>query len=63
MADLLRFSSVFILSHYKCVNQIAKRVNSDGNVVASDVKDIQENYEKLWNQSEIIFENIAKLKL
>ena len=45
------------------LNQIAKRVNLDGSVVASDVKDIQDNYEKLWKQSEVIFENIAKLKL
>ena len=48
------------------LNQIAKRVNSDGSIFESDIKDIkdiQEHYEKLWNQSEIIFENIAKWKL
>jgi len=45
------------------LNQIAKRTNADGNIFANDVADIQENYEKLRTQFEIIFEKFAKLDL
>ena len=46
------------------LNQIAKRINADdGNIFASDISDIQENYENLRTQFEIIFEKFAKLDL
>ena len=46
------------------LNQIAKRINTDdGNIFASDISDIQENYEKMRCQFEIIFEKFAKLDL
>ena len=45
------------------LNQIAKRTNTDGNIFANDIADIQENYEKLRTQFEIIFEKFAKLDL
>ena len=42
------------------LNQIAKRINADGSVFANDITDIQADYEKLWCQSEIIFNKIAE---
>jgi len=42
------------------LNQIAKRVNSDGSIFANDIADIQADYEKLWCQAEIIFRKIAE---
>jgi len=41
------------------LNQIAKRVNTDGGIFANDIADIQADYEKLWVQSETIFNKIA----
>ena len=32
------------------LNQIAKRVNSTGNLYAEDVADLQEHYGQLWSQ-------------
>ena len=42
------------------LNQIAKRVNADGSIFENDITDIQADYEKLWYQSEIIFNKIAE---
>jgi len=42
------------------LNQIAKRINTDGSVFANDIADIQADYEKLWEQSETIFRKIAE---
>jgi len=44
------------------LNQIAKRVNADGSVFASDVNDIQANYELLWEQAEKILRSLANIQ-
>ena len=43
------------------LNQIAKRVNTDGSIFASDINDIQENYERLWFQVKVILKKLAHL--
>jgi hypothetical protein len=43
------------------INQIAKRVNTDGSIFASDIIDIQENYEQLWVQAKDILKKLAHL--
>ena len=43
------------------LNQIAKRVNETHNIYESDIKDLQNNYEKLWVQAEEIMRKLAKL--
>ena len=44
------------------LNQIAKRVNSDGSIFASDIKDIQDNYDRLWEQAREILIALTKIK-
>ena len=43
------------------LNQIAKRVNEGGGVFASDVRAMQENYEKLWEFVKGVMGKLAKL--
>jgi len=43
------------------LNQIAKRVNTDGSIFASDINDIQENYVWLWVQVKVILKKLAHL--
>jgi hypothetical protein len=43
------------------LNQIAKRVNSDGSIFASDINDIKENYELLWVQVKEMLKKLADL--
>ena len=43
------------------LNQIARRVNTDGSIFASDLIDIKENYELLWEQVEMILKKLVKL--
>jgi len=43
------------------LNQIAKRVNADGSIFASDIKDMQDKYEGLWDQTEAILRGLAKV--
>jgi len=43
------------------LNQIAKRVKTDGSIFASDINDIQENYERLWVQVKVILKKLAHL--
>ena len=43
------------------LNQISKRVNETRNIYESDIRDLQENYEKLWVQAEEIMKKLAKL--
>lgn len=43
------------------LNQIAKRVNSGGSIYESDIRDIQNNYEKLWLQAEEIMKKLANI--
>lgn len=44
------------------LNQIAKRVNADGSIFASDIADIQDHYERLWEQVEAILKGLAKIR-
>jgi len=43
------------------LNQVAKRANETQSVYASDIKDLQDNYEKLWVSAEGIMKKLAKL--
>ena len=44
------------------LNQIAKRANETRSIYGSDIKDLQDNYEKLWVQAEAILRGLAGLK-
>ena len=44
------------------LNQIAKRANDTRNIYESDIRDVQENYEKLWEQAEAILRSLAKIQ-
>ena len=44
------------------LNQIAKRLNSGGEIFASDVKDIQDSYELLDGQANKIIQSLAKIR-
>jgi len=44
------------------LNQIVKRANETRSVYESDIRDIQENYEKLWGQAEAILRSLAKIQ-
>ena len=43
------------------LNQVAKRANETRSIYAADIKDLQDNYEKLWAASEGIMKKIAKM--
>jgi uncharacterized lipoprotein len=44
------------------LNQISRRLNASGNIFASDIKDIQQNYERLWEQIGEILQKLSKLQ-
>ena len=44
------------------LNQIVKRANETRSVYESDIRDIQENYEKLWGQAEAILRSLANIQ-
>ena len=44
------------------LNQITKRVNTDGNIYADDIKDIQDNYERLWAQAKTILKKLTNIQ-
>jgi len=44
------------------LNQIAKRANETRSVYESDIRDIQANYERLWEQTEAILQGLAKIQ-
>ena len=44
------------------LNQIAKRANETRSIYGSDIKDLQDNYEKLWVQAEAILRGLAGFK-
>ena len=44
------------------LNQIVKRANETRSVYESDIRDIQENYEKLWEQAEAILRSLANIQ-
>ena len=43
------------------LNQIARRVNETGNIYKEDIKDLQERYDKVWNQSEDVMRKLSEL--
>ena len=52
-----------LLSSYSNnLNQIAKRVNADGNFYSTDFDEICQHQENLWNAAEKIIRTLAKLK-
>ncbi|MCL2047145.1 MAG: plasmid mobilization relaxosome protein MobC [Defluviitaleaceae bacterium] len=54
MVRLLRINS-------NNLNQVAKRSNETRSIYAADIKDLQDNYEKLWKSAEIILKKLTKL--
>ena len=43
------------------LNQVAKRANETRSIYASDIKDLQEKYEKIWQAAESIMNDLAKM--
>ena len=43
------------------LNQVAKRANETRSIYESDIKDLQDNYEKLWQSAESIMKKLAKM--
>lgn len=43
------------------LNQVAKRANETRSVYADDIKDLQDNYEKLWQSAESILKKLARM--
>ncbi|GHU52493.1 mobilization protein [Clostridia bacterium] len=44
------------------VNQIAKRANETRSIYASDVDDLRQQYDELWESARKILERLAKVK-
>lgn len=44
------------------LNQIAKRANETRSIFESDIKNLQDRYEKLWEQAEAILRALTKIK-
>jgi len=44
------------------LNQIAKRANETRSVYEGDIRDLQDHYEKLWEQAEAILRGLANMK-
>lgn len=43
------------------LNQIARRVNGNGNLYAEDINDLQERYNELWAQTKVILKKLAAM--
>jgi len=43
------------------LNQVAKRANETHSIYAADIKDLQDNYESLWQSAEIIMKKLANM--
>ena len=43
------------------LNQVAKRANETHSIYAADIKDLQDNYEKLWVSAESIMKKLANM--
>lgn len=43
------------------LNQVAKRANETRSIYKTDIEDLQEHYEKLWEQADEIMKKLAKL--
>ena len=44
------------------LNQIAKRANETRSIYESDIRDLQANYERLWEQAESILRSLANVQ-
>ena len=54
MVRLLRYSS-------NNLNQVAKRANETRHIYESDIKDLQDNYQKLWESAKIIYRKVVTM--
>ena len=43
------------------LNQIAKRANETRNIYETDIRDLQEHYDELWEKAEGILRALAKI--
>ena len=43
------------------LNQVAKRANETRSIYETDIKDLQDNYENLWQSAEMILKKLAHL--
>jgi len=43
------------------LNQIAKRANETRSIYQADIADLQDNYERLWQQAEGIMKKLIKI--
>lgn len=43
------------------LNQIAKRTNETRSIYEADITDLQEHYDRLWEQAEQVLKQLAKL--
>lgn len=44
------------------LNQIAKRANETRNIYESDIKDLQDSYDRLWDSAESILRSLANMQ-
>ena len=51
-----------LASYSNNLNQIAKRVNSMGNIYAADIEEVQHQMDDLWAASEKIIRILSKIK-
>lgn len=51
-----------LASYSNNLNQIAKRVNSMGNIYAADIEEVQHQMDDLWTASEKIIRVLSKIK-
>ena len=43
------------------LNQIARRINSDGSIYAEDIADLRARYDEVWAQTKIILKKLAAM--
>jgi len=43
------------------INQIARRVNSDGSIYATDIEELRERYDEIWAQAKLILRKLAEI--
>jgi len=43
------------------LNQIARRVNGNGNLYAADIADLQARYDDVWAQTKVILKKLAAM--
>ena len=43
------------------LNQISRRLNSDGGIYAEDIADIRARYDELWTQAKVILKKLAAM--